>query len=182
MLMATMQGAMGDHIHADSLRPDRIIKTGVIEPYPLQQFNPLEVARRILLPFASMDPSTVGPQVPTDPTPESVVEIANTYANAMRQGIRPPNWLPRPVMQAITALVRGVPFTVTSQGRTLLVKPSTEEQTTVNGFRDALPDEAVQSVSLQHLQHQRLLTQATIPGRRQARERQTYYHVPRPGL
>jgi hypothetical protein len=116
---------MGDHMHAQSIRPDRIIKTGVIEPYPASgEFNPVDIARRILEPFATLVPSTVGPQVSSDPSPEEIVEQARNYASAVDQGINLPPWLSQQALTAIRLIRERKPFVVTAQGRTLLVKPT----------------------------------------------------------
>lgn len=122
MLQATV---MGDHMHAQSIRPDRIIRTGVIEPYPASgEFNPVQIARRILEPFATLVPSTVGPQTPTDPSPEEIVEQARNYARAVDQGIMLPPWLTEQALRAIQYLREGKTFVVKAQGRALLVKPT----------------------------------------------------------
>lgn len=177
MLQATV---MGDHQHAQSIRPDRIIRTGVIEPYPVQEWNPTDIARRILEPFATLMPSTVGPQVSSDPSPEEVVEQARNYARAVDQGISLPPWLSQAALSAIAAIRKGVPFVVKAQGRALLVKPSPLDQTTINGpGGTSLPGAPIMTIQNEAASRMgpdsTLLRIAGAPGRRQAADRQVQY-------
>ncbi len=176
MLSATVMGGFGEgeHVHADMLRPDRIIRTGVIEPYPLTEWNPLEIARKVLEPFAQMGPGGAG--VPADPSPEEIVEQARNYAAVARQGVKMPPWLSRQAMAAIAALLKGVPFVVTAQGRSLLVKP-TNDQTTVNGLGQPPFLQPIQSMVPARIGPgpANYLPMATLPGYRQEDDRQPMF-------
>ena len=200
MLQATFMGGLGadgagSHVHAQSLRPDRVIKTGVIEPYPIQQWDPMQIAQQILAPFITDNSAAQGPGVSSDPSPEEIVDQARNYATAVRQGLRLPNWLSRQALAAINALLKGVAFTVTAQGRTLLVKPTTSvtnaqvaAQQQMSGLGGigidgpggstlpSVPTQTIQQAAMSRLGPATpFLQQATRPAFRQARDQQSYY-------
>ncbi len=119
------------------LRPDMVWKTGVIEPYPIAQRNPVDVARGTIDPFIyGIRPP--GPFI-AEPAPEHVanaaVAVANEFAKGRKalvvangktvkvgEGDQPVAGLAGVIAEAARQLRRQGHATIRSQGRTATVQ------------------------------------------------------------
>jgi hypothetical protein len=117
--MQTMQ-----HIHvATSARPDRVIKTGVIQPYPIEA-HPVRVARMTIKAFTqSVRPE--GAIVRSEMQPEEIAMHAKRIADAMAQGVRMPPSTDQRLLMAAQYILQGKPFVIKSAGRAAIVKAAT---------------------------------------------------------
>jgi hypothetical protein len=135
MLFATHTGG--------HLRPDMVGYTGVWEPYPIRQRNPVDIARQTINPFINgIRPSGVLIAEP-QPEPEHIAQAAiavvmqwargqaaniscngkNVKAKATDQQVAPPGSVAQSVVDTAKLLARGVPATVTSRGRSVVARP-----------------------------------------------------------
>ena len=109
------------HVHvATSVRPDRVISTGVIQPYPVG-VRPSLLALQVVRSFAHEgrpEPSPVTPGM----QPEEIATHARRVAAAMSAGTRLPPNTNRLLMTAAQMILAGRPFVIRSAGRAALVK------------------------------------------------------------
>ncbi len=116
------------HYHVTgSIRPDAIVRSGVIEPFPMQA-GPDAVAAATIQSFYrgiipdSPVPSGFADGGSIDPQPEEVAMMANRLATAMSQGLRPTGVIDERLVQAAMMIMNGQPFIVRSAGRAALVR------------------------------------------------------------
>lgn len=108
------------HVHYEDVRPDRVTKTGVISPYPVNA-GPAKVASGILRNFTRFIRGE-GPQVQSEMEPEEVARAAVRIATAKRQGKTFSGVLDERLMAAADLINAGVPFRITCNGRSVLVR------------------------------------------------------------
>lgn len=65
------------------VRPDRVIKTGVIAPYPIRQYSPVALARNVIRPFIN----GIRPNGPVYQNPQPQT-MAGAMAGSMAYGVR----------------------------------------------------------------------------------------------
>lgn len=188
MLQATLMGGDDDgqippqHVHVSSLRPDRIIRTGVIEPYPLQKFNPTKVAQAILQPFVHsvVGPGPAGPSIGVEPPPETIVAMARDLAVAMKAGIRPRAGVAPQLLRAARNIAEGRAFTIKARGRELLVKP-TRDVAQLGApptlLQNPKPDLATRRAmgAIKGPGYDKIRRRSQMPGMRQYTERDPYF-------
>lgn len=108
------------HVHASSIRPDRVYKTGVIAPYAVG-YGPGNIARNVLSNFIrSVRP--IGPTLRGEMQPEEIASRAKRVADAMARGIKPPKATDPRLMQAARMILQGRSFRIHSAGRSALVR------------------------------------------------------------
>jgi hypothetical protein len=118
--------------HGGHLRPDRVWDTGVWEPYPIRQRNPVDVAQHTIDPFiGSVRPMALNVFAPS---PEQVAQAAVAVAEQFRQGkpagVRlgrevvivdatstPSNPLLATIVEAARKIANGEAVTVAAPGR-----------------------------------------------------------------
>src|SRR3990172_4338804 len=70
--------------HGGHMRPDMVWDTGVWEPYPIRQRNPVDIARHTIDPFiGAVRPMAVNVFAPS---PEQVAQACVAVAEQFRQG------------------------------------------------------------------------------------------------
>lgn len=111
------------HVHGMNIRPDVITRTGVIQPYSLQEIPPLAVARNAVRAFETVARSP-GPQVRTEMQPEEFAARARRIAEAMSAGKRVPRGTSSKLIHAARLIIDGKPFAVRSAGRVANVQAS----------------------------------------------------------
>lgn len=108
------------HVHVEDVRPDRVTKTGVIAPYPIEA-GPANIAQRVIRNFTRFIRGE-GPQVQSDMEPEEVARAAVRIATAKRQGKTFSGVVDSRLMAAADLINAGVPFTITCNGRSVFVR------------------------------------------------------------
>lgn len=109
------------HFHVSDIRPDAIISTGVIQPFPIQRQDPDQVARATVKSFTQeFRPS--GPQTRPEMQPEEIAKTAERVATAMRAGRRMPAGTDARLMQAAKYIMEGKPFVIRSAGRAAVIR------------------------------------------------------------
>ena len=111
------------HVHAMDIRPDVIIKTGVIQPYAIRQIPPGAVARQTIRAFESVA-RPPGPRVRAEMQPEEFAARAKRVAVAMAAGKRVPKGSDPKLVQAARMIMEGKPFVIKSAGRVARVAAS----------------------------------------------------------
>lgn len=109
-----------------AMRPDAIMRLGVIQPVGQQGWDPGNEAQLVLNAFASVG------SFPVDPSPENMAREALAMAQGMQMGMRFPAWTNPAVMAAAKALANGEAVRITSQGRSVDVQP---QRFVINGGR-----------------------------------------------
>lgn len=109
-------------MHAMDIRPDVIIKTGVIQPYSITDIPPTAVARHVVAAFSNVAGGQ-GPQVRPEMGPEEFAARAKVVAVAMAAGKRFRNTDPK-LIKAARMMMEGRPFTVAASGRVARVAGS----------------------------------------------------------
>ena len=122
------------HFHVTgSVRPDAIIRSGTIEPFPMAA-GPDAVAAatmqsfyRGIIPDSPVPSGFAGRRFGDDgghidPQPEEVAMMANRLATAMSQGLRPTGVIDQRLIQAAMMIMNGQPFIIRSAGRAALVR------------------------------------------------------------
>ncbi|UCC72092.1 MAG: hypothetical protein JSV86_17240 [Gemmatimonadota bacterium] len=120
-------------------RPDRVIKTGVIAPYPVRQYDPVYLARQNIWPFIQ-GVRGVGP-VWKQPQPEEIVAAAAKVANNAMSGLgsarvkvggkrykivpgKPPrSAVEGQIQRAAHAIMQGKPAQIRAAGRVVSISP-----------------------------------------------------------
>jgi hypothetical protein len=108
------------HVHYENVRPDRVYKTSVIAPYPVNA-GPARIAQGILRNFTRFIRGE-GPQVQSQMEPEEVARAAVRIATAKRAGKTFSGVLDPRLMAAADLINAGVPFTITVNGRSIIVR------------------------------------------------------------
>lgn len=118
------------HIHIADVRPDGVYRTGVIQPYPIQE-GPDVVAAKTIESFNIVRPG--GPYVAQgtgfgqsasgyEMAPEEIAMAANRLAAAMAQGYMPQGLIDEKLVYAAKLIMSGQPFVVRSAGRAAVVR------------------------------------------------------------
>lgn len=110
------------HIDINTVRPDAIIRSGVIQPFPMET-GPYVVADRAASSFAPGGLSGFG-ESGYEPLPEEVAMMAKRLATAMGQGLMPVGVVDQNLMKAARLIMAGQEFTITSAGRSAIVRGS----------------------------------------------------------
>lgn len=114
------------HLHVGLVRPDAITRTGVIQPFPIEQ-GPADVAAATIESFERLTPgmtvsSGFAGHDGDDLLPEEVAMMANRLATAMAQGYVPEGIIDQRLLQAASMIRNGQPFIIRSAGRAALVR------------------------------------------------------------
>jgi hypothetical protein len=113
------------HVHvATSARPDRVLATGVWNPYPVQSYPP-EIALQTVAAF-TRDVRDPGPELGApggrvEMQPEEVAMAAQRIAVAAASGKRFPRSLDPRLQQAANLILEGKAFVIRSAGRSVVV-------------------------------------------------------------
>jgi hypothetical protein len=109
------------HVHtATSARPDRVIATGVWQPYPLEA-NPIAVSRQTVHSFLRwIRPENA--QVSGQMQPEEVAMAAQRVATAAAQGTKFRRSLDPRIAKAANLILRGQSFVIRSAGRAAVIR------------------------------------------------------------
>jgi hypothetical protein len=116
------------HIHtATSARPDRVLSTGVWQPYPLGA-NPIAVAQQTVHSFLRFV-RPEGPQVANQMNgaamqPEEIAMLAQRVATAAAQGVKFRRSLDSRIVKAANLILAGKSFVIRSAGRAAVVRAS----------------------------------------------------------
>jgi hypothetical protein len=117
------------HVHvATSARPDRVMATGVINPYPVNAYPP-EVAVQTVERF-TRDVRPAGPMLGDsrggrrELQPEEFAMAAQRIAVAAASGKVFPRSLDPRLRQAANLIIEGKPFVIRSAGRAAYVRAS----------------------------------------------------------
>jgi hypothetical protein len=108
------------HVHVENVRPDRVYKTGVIAAYPINE-GPGRIASRVLANFTRFIRGQ-GPQVQSEMEPGEIARAAVRIASAKRQGKTFSGVVDPRLMAAADLINAGVPFTITVNGKSLIVR------------------------------------------------------------
>lgn len=111
------------HVHVMDIRPDVIIKTGVIQPYAIREIPPMAVARASVQAFENTARSP-GPQVRPEMQPEEFAARAKRVAVAMAQGKRVGKGADPKLIHAARMIMEGKPFAIKSAGRVARIEAS----------------------------------------------------------
>lgn len=122
------------HVHAMSIRPDVIIKTGVIQPYAIREIPPGAVARTTVRAFESVA-RPAGPRVSSEIQPEAFAARAKTLAVAMAAGKRPGKRTDPKLIEAAKMIMAGKPFAIKSAGRVARVAAAPANNRVVRDHR-----------------------------------------------
>lgn len=117
------------HIHIADVRPDGVYRTGVIQPFPIDE-GPAQVASKTIQSFNLVRPG--GPHVANagfgsastrwEMAPEEVAMAANRLAAAMSQGIMPQGLIDQNILHAARLIMAGRSFVIRSAGRAAVVR------------------------------------------------------------
>lgn len=116
------------HVHvATSARPDRVMATGVVNPYPVSSYPP-EVALQTVESFtrdvrpnnATLEGAPGGRNLMQ---PEEIAMLAQRVAVASANGYKFPRSLDPRVAEAANYLLAGKSFVIRSAGRAALIQP-----------------------------------------------------------
>ena len=116
------------------IRPDVIIKTGVIQPYAIREVPPTAVARQTIRAFETVARGR-GPQVRAEMQPEEFTARAKRVAAAMAAGKRMPRGTDPNLIHAARLIIEGKPFTVRSSGRAARIRGRRRMRWTAKGWR-----------------------------------------------
>jgi len=121
------------HLHVGLVRPDAIIRTGVIQPFPIES-GPGDVAAATIESFEAMTPGMAkstgfagrgfAGRDGNDLLPEEVAMMANRLATAMAQGYHTSGVIDRRLVEAANMIRAGQPFVIRSAGRAAIVRPA----------------------------------------------------------
>lgn len=135
------------------VRPDRVIATGVIQPFPIRVEGPDANAAAVMQSFNVVRPGAPTPTgfadcctdcveppvVPAvkvqggyEPQPEEVAMAANRLAHAMQQGLRPEGVVDPKLMYAARLIMAGQPFVIKSAGRAAVVRTANSKKSVAN--------------------------------------------------
>lgn len=103
-----------------SARPDRVIATSVVAPYPVAE-GPVSLAQKVLSKFLTAVGAGGGPQLGADMQPEEIAAKAAKLSSAMRQGFKPPRGVDQRLLHAAQMISAGHSFTIRSAGRAAMV-------------------------------------------------------------
>ena len=106
-----------------SARPDRVIATSVVAPYPVAE-GPVALAQKVLSRFLSAVGGGNGGlsgSLGADMQPEEIASKAAKLSAAMRQGFKPPRGVDRRLLHAAQMISSGHSFTIRSAGRAAMV-------------------------------------------------------------
>jgi len=116
------------HLHvATSARPDRVMATGVVQPYPVASYPP-EVALQTVESFTG-DVRQGNGELGSAPggrnlmQPEEIAMLAQRVAVAAANGYKFPRSIDPRVVQAANYLLEGKPFVIRAAGRAALIQP-----------------------------------------------------------
>lgn len=111
------------HVHMMDIRPDVIIKTGVIQPFAIREIPPAAVARAAIRAFSAV-PRAPGPSVRAEMQPEEFAARAKRVAVAMASGKRVGKGADPKLVKAARMIMEGKPFVIKSAGRVARVAAS----------------------------------------------------------
>jgi hypothetical protein len=129
------------HFHVTgSVRPDAIVRSGTIMPFPMEA-GPDAVAAATIQSFYrgiipdSPKPSGFAGGGRIDPQPEEVAMMANRLATAMSQGLRTEGVVDQRLIMAARMIMNGQPFVIRSAGRAALVRAAAAPASVANLVR-----------------------------------------------
>lgn len=120
------------HVDIEDIRPDRVTKTGVIQPYPVE-LGPARIAQAVVRNFTRFIRGE-GPQVQSEMEPEEVARAAVRIATAKRQGKTFSGVLDPRLMAAADLINAGVPFRITCNGRSVVVRRASLSSSSISAL------------------------------------------------
>lgn len=134
------------HFHVTgSVRPDAIVRSGTIMPFPMSAGPDAVAAATIQSFYRGIIPDSPVPSGfagrgfadggSIDPQPEEVAMMANRLATAMSQGLRTEGVVDARLIQAAQMIMNGQPFIIRSAGRAALVRAAAAPASVANLIR-----------------------------------------------